>query len=491
MKKNTFLFCLLFFTLQHNAQLPFGAMAPDFTATDLDGNSHTLSTYLNAGKSVIIEFGGTGCGPCWTYKKTESLQDLYNAFGPPGSNELMIFQIENYTNYNKDFDKLHGIPKNTEFGNWVEGTPFPIILSQTVNDAYMVEYLPTIYKICPDGKTSLIGQSSAINARNIISNSCAMLTGVQNYGRVLETTNGFCIPQGNFKAKFKNYGFNNITSAVFKLKQNATVVGTVNYSGALVQFDSATIIFDEIAVDSSANYTVEIQSINGVANFNPKFSQADLPFHISRPTGIDLQIKIHTYSCPNKMSWNIVNSLGVIIVNGGPYSGYENNCGGPNADTIIEHTAALPDITDCYTLNLFSTNPYGWKNFYWGTPDTITPGVEIFSGGSLIYSNLEVGNFGYRMTVENFISSGLLTVDEIKTDPLVVFPNPTSGIIQITGSDSFEVSVFDIMGKEVFHSENIDKNNSFNISQLSNGIYIARFLDKDNNETVRKVILDR
>ncbi len=41
-----------------------GQTVNDFTVTDVHGNTHTLSSWTNAGKWVIIDFFFTTCGPC-------------------------------------------------------------------------------------------------------------------------------------------------------------------------------------------------------------------------------------------------------------------------------------------------------------------------------------------------------------------------------------------------------------------------------------------
>ena len=41
--------------------------APDFTFTDIEGNSHTLSEALEDGKVIILDFFFVDCGPCNTW----------------------------------------------------------------------------------------------------------------------------------------------------------------------------------------------------------------------------------------------------------------------------------------------------------------------------------------------------------------------------------------------------------------------------------------
>ncbi|KAA3625821.1 MAG: T9SS C-terminal target domain-containing protein [Bacteroidetes bacterium] len=58
--KKTLLTLFLAFSLT----MVMAQTAPDFTFTDIDGNSHTLSEALEEGKVVIIDFFFVDCGPC-------------------------------------------------------------------------------------------------------------------------------------------------------------------------------------------------------------------------------------------------------------------------------------------------------------------------------------------------------------------------------------------------------------------------------------------
>jgi serine/threonine protein kinase HipA of HipAB toxin-antitoxin module len=57
MKQPLLLFTALLLATVSSAQLPDGSIAPDFTATDIDGVEHNLYDLLDEGKKVILEFG--------------------------------------------------------------------------------------------------------------------------------------------------------------------------------------------------------------------------------------------------------------------------------------------------------------------------------------------------------------------------------------------------------------------------------------------------
>jgi hypothetical protein len=82
-----------------------------------------------------------------------------------------------------------------------------------------------------------------------------------------------------------------------------------------------------------------------------------------------------------------------------------------------------------------------------------------------------------------------LSNEEFAADNFKIFPNPTNtGFVNITSlnSDAMNVQVFDILGKQV-KNETLT-NNTLNVSDLNNGIYIVK-ITQNNTSTTKKLVI--
>lgn len=146
---------LFIFVLGQNcvAQIADGSTAPDLTLTDYNGTDHNLYAYLNAGKTVFVKIFAAHCPTCWNYHQTQRLKNIYNLYGPDGSDEIMVLALEHDEYNGHDAFIGNGNPWVTQ-GNWLEDTPYPIFdvewPDRGVFTDYNVTFYPIIYKICPN-----------------------------------------------------------------------------------------------------------------------------------------------------------------------------------------------------------------------------------------------------------------------------------------------------------------------------------------------------
>jgi len=149
---------LVLFSLNLAAQLPDGAIAPNFKAEDINGVEYNLYDILAEGRDVIIDFSATWCGPCWSFHGTHALEDLYNSSGPDGNNSAMVFFVE--SDVTTTMADLQGNTTGT-MGDWITGTSYPILDNSGIASAYQIGAYPTIIKICADRKVENIGRTTA------------------------------------------------------------------------------------------------------------------------------------------------------------------------------------------------------------------------------------------------------------------------------------------------------------------------------------------
>jgi hypothetical protein len=143
------------FTQNASAQLSEGATAPDFTFTDINGNSHNLYSYLNQGKYVALDVFTTWCHPCWDYHTLGCLDSLYEKYDAPGAGTWKVLSLE--ADVATTSADLHGTGSMT-VGDWVTGTTYPTIDPSAgtaftqFNSGFAIQYYPTLYLIGPNKK---------------------------------------------------------------------------------------------------------------------------------------------------------------------------------------------------------------------------------------------------------------------------------------------------------------------------------------------------
>lgn len=134
-------------------QVPNGSTAPDFTLTDYYGTTHNLYEYLDAGKTVFVEIFAAHCPTCWAYHQTHRLKNIYEQYGPDGTDELMVLALE-YDQWNDSLAFTGNHEPWVTAGDWLTGTPYPIFNVEDPDRGvfidYNVNYYPVIYRVCPN-----------------------------------------------------------------------------------------------------------------------------------------------------------------------------------------------------------------------------------------------------------------------------------------------------------------------------------------------------
>ncbi|MCP4125331.1 MAG: T9SS type A sorting domain-containing protein, partial [Bacteroidetes bacterium] len=86
---------------------------------------------------------------------------------------------------------------------------------------------------------------------------------------------------------------------------------------------------------------------------------------------------------------------------------------------------------------------------------------------------------------------GLTGIDEAEAELISIYPNPSSGVFQITGIPADEtisnIIIHDLLGKQVYSVQNT---NTFNLEHCSNGFYSMTMNFESGDRITRKISLN-
>ncbi|MCF8247946.1 MAG: T9SS type A sorting domain-containing protein [Saprospiraceae bacterium] len=352
----TLLFLAFVSIIPLRAQLPDGIVAPNFTATDINGNTWTLYDLLDQGKSVVLFFGTTWSYGSWEYHQSGRLNQVWNQYGPNGTDEIVPFFIE--VDDNTTPEDLNGTGGNT-YGDWVTGTPYPIIDDGgIVGETYALDDVPRVYAICPNRILT-----NAINYPTVqfslVHNECLLPGGVNNAGmlRFVNLPNEFC-DEVSFapNVRFQSLGSAPTTSLEFQLLLNGNLAETRNWTGNLALYQTAGLVFNPVTVSSTTTVEVVVTTVNGLLDddaINDAIS-ADVSAGPTVSTNF-LVVQIRTDNYPREIYWEVVDDQGTVFHAGGNpgiFTGQQLAGTYTQPETVYEHEVALPS-DGCYEFVIY------------------------------------------------------------------------------------------------------------------------------------------
>ena len=255
----------------------------------------------------------------------------------------------------------------------------------------------------------------------------AMLSDISN----MKGTN--CSGEAKPEVLLTNNGSNALTSVEMEVLVNEKPVKTVEWTGNLPTFGKTTVDLGEISFDLEDENTLEvvIVSINGGLDEVPTNDIADYDFKAARQNvAKEMKLSIRTDANPQETTWKVTNLLtGEVVLEGGPYE---------QANTM--HTEILNITSDgCYDFTIYDAGGNGLVGGVYGLK---AGGTTLFSGGTFGFS--ESNEFSYEVTanvVENFGTG------------TSIYPNPTTGLMNIVGEGVQNVTIYNMAGQRVFEGQ--------------------------------------
>lgn len=401
-----------------SAQLAEGTIAPNFTATDLNGTSWTLYDILNSNKTVFMDVSATWCAPCWSFHNSHLLKDLYTQYGPTGTNEAVVLFVEgDPLTTSVDLNGMIGTTTPTK-GNWVAGTPYPILDNASIADLYQISSFPTLFAICPDKKVHElpVGISVAAMSEYICNSSTGINAATLAYKGGIAGCAPYTVP---IKATIANRGTTPLTSCVIKAYNGATEIASLNWTGNLATYQEAEV--DLGTYVANANFEIKVKAITtgDVKATDDAATDNVYASNFVSPTKYqNLEIKLDNYAA--EVGWAIFEP---------------SNLNAPVYEKV--YTEADNGLLKNESLNMLNSNTC----YLFVIQDTEGDGIccqygngyyKLKDANGAVWLNAANADATYGQKIHPFKTGAALDIVENNNlNLLEVYPNPANEIVSI------------------------------------------------------------
>jgi len=413
---------------------------------------------------------------------TVTVETYYTGTSPVATNKLNVALLQNNTlgpqtggnmgnNYVHEHRLVHMIT-----GQW--GTNIPTTTSGTFNTQTFTYTIPAAYNAVPVelGELELVAFVTETQ-QNIISGNGAKPTYTGLLANDVEVKSiapigEQCSSAFSPKVKIQNKSQNPLTSLTINYNYNGGTNQVYNWTGSIPVMGTTDVTLPassfELGPTNTLTVTVPSDDNNANNSGSDTFSKA------VETADTNITIKITTDQWGSETTWNLKNSAGSIVAQGGPYS---NAPIGAYPQPDVNVTLAY----DCFTFEILDSYGDGMCCAYGNG------GYQILANNVLI-PGMSGGAFGAGET-KKFAVINPLSISDFEVNSIRFYPNPTTGIITISLLENASVSVIDLSGKQVM-TRNLEMGDAtLDMSSLTKGLYLIQVVGESYTKT-EKIILN-
>ena len=284
------------------------------------------------------------------------------------------------------------------------------------------------------------------------------------------------------KVTIRNLGSSTLTSLTINWNIDGGANNVINWTGSISSNQSEEIELPALDL-SDGTHILNVSSSNPNGGIdgdtsNDVIANSFIFNAVSKFITSQVNLSLTTDNWSDETTWEFRNSSGALIASGGPYDGTTQD------NTTFEESFNV-QVDECYTFTINDSEGDGICCGFGTGSYTLTT-----SDGSIIFDG--DGQFGSSEST-NISVVNSLSNDEFLEANISIFPNPTTGVVQVKSSglvSEMKYEVFNMLG-QILKANDI-KNETVNLSNLPSNVYFIRFTEVDTQRSlVKKIILNK
>lgn len=298
------------------------------------------------------------------------------------------------------------------------------------------------------------------------------ITEVSQYG-------SSCSNNVQLNVSVANGGLNELTSLEFTTTIDGNTPEVFLWEGSIKSYEVASIQIPVAMTSGTHNVTTKIVKANGTSFESEKtvsITGEEWETVYTSSDSEELTIEIMQDKYGYQITWEIIGSDYSVIASGGPY----DYLSGSSATQLNSEVVNIP-AGECMKFIIKDSEGNGiccqYGEGYYKILD---------SKGNIVVDG--DGAFGSEASHNILLlkEESIETPDN-KTSSIDVYPNPTNGQLYINADDMMNISVINNLGQVVF-DKNVDSDNeTIDMSQYENGIYMIRIVTEE-HVVMKKII---
>jgi hypothetical protein len=450
--------------------------------TAMSRNNWSSASTTTKGQSSYVNVALQASINVQTNVLTVTVETYYTGTSPVATNKLNVALLQNNTlgpqsggnmgnNYNHQHRLVHML--TGQWGTDITSTTTGSFNTQTFTYTIPAAYIGIATELADMELVAFVAETqqkiiSGNGAKPTFTGLLANDIEVKSILPIAEQCSSAFAP----KVKIQNKSQNNLTSLAINYSYNGGTNQVYNWTGNLTPMGISEV---QLPITSFSLLPTNTLSVSVPNDDNNSNNAASSNFNKAAETvNTNITIKISTDQYGSETTWNLKNSSGTIVAQGGPYT---DAGAGVYPQPDVNVTLAY----DCFTFEILDSYGDGMCCAYGNG------GYQILANNVLI-PGMSGGAFGAGET-KKFAVINPLSISDFEVNSIRFYPNPTTGIITISLLENASVSVIDLSGKQVM-TRNLEMGDAtLDMSSLTKGLYLIQVVGESYTKT-EKIILN-